>query len=241
MASRHGVLVFVGWLLSAAVWAQTGAPVIAKVFGAEVRCAQRSPERCAAALFERAREQAARRFIAGHALSATEAELRRLNDYNREFERHDRSQRARKLAELDARLADPALVPEERTRLTRFRDVLERLARYEADVDAGREQREPIAEDTLRDWIEAAKLQAALYRRYGGVVGIAAHGPYAHGALRALIGEHLLQGDIEIYDPAVAAELQKALRAPPRIAHDPTPPDFTPFWERPIPASYFGQ
>jgi hypothetical protein len=172
-------------------------------------------------------------------LEATSAELERLQEYNRAFQRHDRAQRERKLAELDIRLAAPGLEPGERARLEAFRTVLLRLARYEADVDAGIEPRVSADEQLLRNWIETAKLNATLYAKYGGAVGVAAYGPYAHGGMRTLIAEHVARGDIYILDPAVATQFFAALDAPPRLAHTGGEPDFTPFWERPIPPSYF--
>lgn len=227
-------------LIATAALAQPGAPV-ARVFGVALECADLGadgPSACAARLLRHVRARAGREFVARNALDATDAELERLGEYNRAFERHDRSQRKRKLAELDARLAADSLAPGERAWLEEFRGVLQRLARRDADIDAGVRVREPIDERTLRGWIETAKLNAALYAKYGGIVGLAAYGPYAHGAIRALIDEHIERGDIRILDAAVAERFFAALAAPPRLAYTEGEPDFTPFWERPIPSSY---
>ncbi len=240
---RRLILLSICWLNLAAfeTRAQPAEPPVARVFGNELRCSDlraREPHACAAALLRRVHAQVVREFVERNALNATVSELDRLLEYNRAFERHDRTQRARKLAELEARLASDSLAATERERLEAFRDVLARLADYEADVDAGIEVREPIADDTLRAWVESAKLNALLYSRYGGIVGVAAHGPYAHGALTKLIAEHIERGDVQVLDATIAADLQAALRTPPRMIHKQGKPDFTPFWERPIAPSY---
>jgi hypothetical protein len=211
------------------------------VFGAEMYC--RSPQAnepmaCATELLRHVRYAVAREFIARHGLGATSAELTRLVEYNRAFERHDRAQRARKLRELEARLATNQLASTERSRLEEFRRILARMARFEADVDAGIETRETLAETTLQSWIETAKLNAALYARYGGVVGIAAYGPYAHGAFHALIAEHIERRDIQFLDDVIATSFSAALDAPPQMVHTQGAPDFKPFWERPLSPSY---
>ena len=228
-------------LLSPAAAAQPEAPAVAWVFDAAVRCsdfAANDPASCAGGLLQHVRAKVAATFIARHRLEATDGELKRLKDYSRTFERHDRSHRARKLAELEARLATETLAPNERTWLEDFRAVLLRMAEYEADIDAGIEKREPVDEETLRRWIETGKLNAALYARYGGSIGLAPYGPYAHGAMRTLIAQHVERGDIRILDPVVADRFIAVLAAPPRLAHTGGEPDFTPFWDRPIPPSY---
>ena len=220
--------------------AQPTAPV-ARIFGAALECRDvqaDEPAACAQGLLRYARAKVGDAFVAENRLGATSAELERVVAFNRTFERHDRSQRARKLAEIEARLEAGTLRSSERARLEEFRAILVRLASFEADVDAGVEPSAPIDEKTLRAWIETAKLNAALYARYGGSVGVAAHGPYAHGAMRTLILAHIEGGDIRILDPIVAARFSAALDAPPRFLHAEGAPDFTPFWERPIPPSY---
>lgn len=221
-----------------------GQPVavpVAQVFGAAFECRGvegDEPAACASALLRYVRSKVGAAFIAENGLAATPAELERLLAFNRAFERHDRSQRARKLAELETRLAADTLAAAERRRLETFHAILSRLASFEADVDAGVEPGAPVDERRLRGWIETAKLNQALYAKYGGSVGIAAYGPYAHGAMHALIREHVAQGNIRVLDPAVAAHFSAALDAPPPLMHTGGAPDFTPFWERPIPPSY---
>jgi hypothetical protein len=122
--------------------------------------------------------------------------------------------------------------------LTEFREVLVRLARYEADVDAGTEERVAAPLELMRRWVEDAKLNAALHRRYGGTVGLLAAWPYAHGARQALVRHYLANGKVEILHAGVRQYFDAVLAAPPQVAFQGTHPDFTPYWKRPIPPSY---
>jgi hypothetical protein len=227
-------------MAASAVVARAETVAVARIAGEEVRCTVAQPrerDACAAALLARLRTRAEEAFIVEQDLRATEAELAALEAYNRTFELHDRKQRARKLEDLDARLsrdADPA----ERRQLERFRAVLVRLAAYEADVDAGTEARVEVPVEVLRQWIESAKLERALYARYGGSVGLRAAGPYAHGARAALLADYLGGQGAQLLDADIEQRLQAMLAAPPRLAFRGEAPDFTPFWQRPIPPSY---
>ena len=240
---RSLILIAASWLIITAfkALAQPGELPVAQVFGDEIRCSDlraHEPRACAAALLRRVQVQVIRDFVEHNALNATPVELNRLTEYNRAFERHDRAQRWHKLAELKTRLASESLTTDERKRLERFRDVLIRLAEFEADVDAGTEAREPLDPEISRGWVETAKVNALLYSRYGGIVGVMAYGPYAHGALTKLIAEYIECGAIRVLDAGVARFFQAALQAPPHIVHPKGEPDFTPFWERPITPSY---
>ena len=240
---RSLILITASWLIitGCQALAQPGEPPAALVFGDEIRCSDfraHEPRACAAALLRRVHVQIMRDFAEQNALNATPVELNRLAEYNRAFERHDRAQRGHKLVELETRLASESLSTDERKRLENFRDVLIRLADFEADVDAGTEAREPIAPEILRGWVETVKANALLYSRYGGIVGVMAYGPYAHGALAKLTAEYMERGAIRVLDANVANFFQVALQAPPRIVHPKGEPDFTPFWERPITPSY---
>jgi len=181
-------------------------------------------------------------FIAREGLTATPAEIAEVQAYNAAFERHDREQRRRKLTELDTRLAALPVDAPDRPRLEAFRATLARLARYEADVDAGTEPRVEADAATLAGWVEHWKLDAALHAKYGGVVGLAPHGPYAHGARASLVREYQREGRIEIADPGLRSAVREVLDLPPRMALPAeVAPDFTPFWRRPLQSSYLAQ
>lgn len=178
-------------------------------------------------------------YISRRGLSATEAEVAEVAAYDREFRRKDRAQRARKLAELERRLANDDLSPEERAHLENFRAILRRMARADLEND----RRPPPAPDQRRafyaPWIEMWKMNKALYDQYGGVVVLTAFGPSAHGARAALIADYESRGLIRFFDPALRANVFALLDARPSVVVPPEGADFTPYWKRPIPPSYF--
>jgi hypothetical protein len=218
--------------------------VVAEVIGQQIRCqdlASTTPEACADALLHRALELVAQDYIERRRLRATEDEIRTLEAYNESFLLHDREQRAGKLNDLEHRLLDAQLAAPEKQRMQEFRDVLARLAQFDADVDAGHASREQPPRALLAAIIEEFKLNIALFARYGGVLGQAAHGPYPHGARMALVAAYVATGRIRFQDDAVRARFEQALRAPPRILFRGANPDFTPFWERPLTPSYMAK
>lgn len=214
--------------------------LVARVDGHPIHCdaLPEALDRCARGLLGRMRTSAERAYVEAHGLVATEPEIEAVFAYERAFRMHDRSQRSRKLLQLEERLASSALEADERSRLEAFRTVLARLARFDADVDAGVEQLHPLPREAAAVWVEQAKLDAALQRRFGGVVGVRASGMYAHGARAELLRRHLGMKRIEWLDSSFASVFERTLGAPPSIIYRGAVPDFTPFWLRPIPASY---
>src|SRR5689334_129787 len=79
------------------------------------------PETELARLYDRVWSGISRHYIEQNGLNATPQEIAELLDYEREFQRQDRAQRARKLAELERRLAVPELPAAERAWLEEFR------------------------------------------------------------------------------------------------------------------------
>jgi hypothetical protein len=195
-------------------------------------------ERCAAAFLARMRSDAERAYIDAHGLHASDAEIESVHAYERAFRLHDRAQRARKLVELDERLGAAGLSADERSRLERFRDVLARLARYDADVDAGLEKPDDLPREAAIAWVLQAKLDAHLQDRIGGVIGVRASGPYAHGARIQVLRQFLSRQRVEWLSGEFADAVERLLAAPPAIVHHGQVADFTPFWQRPIPPSY---
>lgn len=178
-------------------------------------------------------------YVAGHGLAASPAEIEEALAYHREFERRDRAQRARKLEELGKRLAQTGLAPEERAWLEDFQATLRRLA--QADQD--RAAIPPPSSNRLRarigPWVEMWKLNRAIYERYGGVVGLSGWGPWPHGARAALIADYERLGLIEFADTELRERVYALLRQPPPMVVPPDRVDFTPYWKRPIPPSYY--
>jgi hypothetical protein len=178
-------------------------------------------------------------YIASRGLGATDAEIAELAAYDRRFETKDRSQRTRKLGELDRRLRDDALSPDERAHLQEFRATLQRLARYDTERD-----KEPPADPerqaaSYASWIEMWKMNRAIHEEYGGVVALTRFGPDPHGARAALLRDYEEQGLLSIADSALRAEVRETLAARPPAVVPPDQVDFTPYWKRPIPPSYF--
>jgi hypothetical protein len=220
-----------------------GAQIVATVLGEDI---PRSALPAGADGRERARRllelawpRIARHYIERQGLAATAAELAEIAAYHREFERRDRAQRARKLEELEQRLAAAGLEGEERRRLEAFRAVLVRLARRDAENDA-LPAPDPAQEAArYAPWVEAWKLDRALYERYGGVVALSPSGSSPHGARAALIAEYERQGLLRLPDARLREEVYALLEAPPSTVVAPHEVDFTPYWRRPIPPSYF--
>ena len=178
-------------------------------------------------------------YIAEKGLGAVPAEIAELASYDREFDKKDRAQRARKLAELDERLGGDGLSPSELARLQDFRATLSRLAQYDAERD-----QEPPPDQAQQaafyvSWVEMWKMNKALYDEYGGVVALTRFGPDPHGARAALLADYERQGLLHISDPLLRNEVIAVLETRPSMVIPPDSVDFTPYWKRPIPASYF--
>lgn len=181
----------------------------------------------------------ARDYLAGHGLAASPTEIDEALAYERAFERSDRAQRARKLAELGERLAETGLAPEERARLEDFQATLRRLAQADLDRPANPPLSAPQHRARMGSWIETWKLNRALYVRYGGVVGLTGWGPWPYGARAALIADYERLGLLEFADAGLRERFYEMLGRPPRMAVPPHRVDFTPYWKRPVPPSYF--
>jgi hypothetical protein len=177
-------------------------------------------------------------YVTRQGLTATPPELEEAAAYHREFERRSRIQRARKLKELEERLAEPELAPEERDRLEDFRGTLQRLA-------ANDEARDSLPQDPerlkalLAPLVEMWKMNRAIYERYGGVVALTEFGPWPHGARAALIADYERQGRLEFADAGLRDRFHAVLQQPPSMVVPPGRVDFTPYWKRPIPPSYY--
>jgi hypothetical protein len=178
-------------------------------------------------------------YVAHEALAATPAEVEEVLAYDREFERRDRAQRARKLEELDRRLAANSLGPEVRTWLQEFQATLQRLALYDLEQDRMPPQDREHLQAFLASWVEMWKMNRAIYERYGGVVALTGFGPWPHGARAALIADYERQGLLEFADAGLRERVYAMLQQPPSMVVPPDRVDFTPYWKRPIPLSYF--
>lgn len=178
-------------------------------------------------------------YLARKGLRATAEEVAELSAYDREFRARDRAQRARKLAELERWLAAGGLAPAERAHLEEFRAVLARMAARDAEADRRPPSDAGQAAARYGPWIEMWKMNRALYEQYGGVVALTPFGHDPHGARAALIAEYEREGLLAILDAALRGRVFALLAAPPSMVVPPERVDFTPYWKRPIPPSYF--
>lgn len=232
----------IGWLVCTVAMAQEPG-VVATALGTNITwndlASQTDDRPRARKLLASIWEQVAPHYIESRGLKATSAEIAELAAYDKRFEAEDRSKRARKLEELDNRLLSQDLAPDERVRLQEFRATLRRLAIYDRERDE-----EPLADParqaaTYASWVELWKMNKALYDEYGGVVGRTAFGPDPHGARAALLQDYQQRGLLSINDAALRDEVLATLRARPAVVLTPEQVDFTPYWRRPIPPSYF--
>ena len=184
-------------------------------------------------------ERVARHYVAERGLAVTDGEGRGISVLSREFDRKDRAQRARKLEELNQRLATGELAADERARLEEFRAVLTRLAQH----DAEKERSTPPDPERLaalsRPWLEMWKMNKALHEQYGGAVALTRSGPDPQGARVALISDYERRGLVRFSDPRLREALFALLTKPPTVPVPPERVDFTPYWKLPIPPSYF--
>jgi hypothetical protein len=178
-------------------------------------------------------------YVARQRLAATPGELEEILAYHREFERRDRAQRARKLEDLDRRLAADSLEAGERSWLQEFQATLQRLALNDLEEDRMPPQDREHLQAFLAQWVEMWKLNRAIFERYGGVVELSRLGHSPHGARAALIADYERQGLLEFADASLREDVYALLSRPPSMVVPPDRVDFTPYWKRPIPSSYF--
>ncbi len=76
-------------------------------------------------------------------------------------------------------------------------------------------------------------------RSTGGAVEVTTAGPAAHGARVALLADYERRGLVQLFDRRLRDRLFELLSRPPRRIVPPDEIDFTPYWRRPIPPSYF--
>ena len=220
-----------------------GAEEVARVLGvaidrSELPAGGEGPAAELGRLYDRVWNGVSRHYLEQNGLNATREEIAEVLAYEREFERRDRAQRARKLDELDLRLASGELEPTEHARVEEFRAVLARLAQSDLEND-----RAPAPDPERRaaqhaQWIELWKLSQAMYEQYGGIVALTHFGPFPHGARVALLEDYERRGLLQFSDAQLRERLFALLATRPQMALAPGQVDFTPFWRRPIPPSY---
>jgi len=223
----------------AALGADTVAIVLSQVITRDEIAAAKGEQAGDIKLYELVWLRVSRHYLDEKGLGATGAEIAEAVDYHREFAARDRVQRARKLAELDQRLAGDGLKPDERAHLEEFRRVLGRLAQHDAEQDR-LPPPDPVRQGQLvTPWIEQWKMNKALYDQYGGIVALTRFGPDPHGARGALMADYERRGLVRFPDTAQRERIFAWLNRRPSMVTRPEEVDFTPYWKRPIPPSYF--
>jgi hypothetical protein len=190
-------------------------------------------------LYDRVWTAVSRHYIEQNGLNATREEIAEVLGYEREFERRDRAQRARKLEELDRQLAGGELGPTERARAEEFRAVLGRLAQDDQERDRAPPPDPARQAMQQAQWIESWKMNRAMYAQFGGVVTLTRFGPFPHGARLALIEDYERRGLLQFSDAQLRERLFALLATRPQMTLAPGQVDFTPYWKKPIPPSYF--
>jgi hypothetical protein len=221
-----------------------GAEEVARVLGvgidrSELPAAGEGPAGELGRLYDRVWNGVSRHYIEQNSLNATQEEIAEVLGYEREFERRDRAQRARKLEELDRRLAGGELEPTEHARVEEFRAVLARLAQGDLENDRAPAPDPERQAAQHAQWIELWKVSRALYEQYGGIVALTHFGPFPHGARVALLEDYERRGLLQFSDAQLRDRLFALLATRPQMTLAPGQVDFTPFWRRPIPPSYF--
>lgn len=230
------------WLLAVAAATAAGEPAVAVVDGQEISLEDLGPALDAgvrsAELARLVRKHLFRAYVRANGLEAAPHEVEALRAYDAEFARKDRAQRRRKLEELESRLAAASLTDMERARLVEFHDILKRMA----DADSARDREPPEATrdpDTRAPWIELWKMHRSLYEEYGGEVLLVEYGPYPKDAWLRLLTDRERAGDLRFGDSTWRDRVFAQFAGVPGVPLPPEKVDFTPYWQRPIPPSYF--
>ncbi len=221
-----------------------GAEEIARVLGvvvdrSELSAAGDGPAAELGRLYDRVWTSVSRHYIEQSGLNATREEMAEVLGYEREFERRDRAQRARKLEELDRQLAGGELELAKRARAEEFRAVLARLAQGDLERDRAPPPDPERQSAQQAQWIESWKMNRALYAQFGGIVAFTRFGPFPHGARLALLEDFERRGLLQFSDAQLRERLFALLATRPQMTLAPREVDFTPYWKKPIPPSYF--
>ena len=137
------------------------------------------------------------------------------------------------------RLAGGGLEEAERAWLEEFRATLLRLARSDAESDRAPPANPERETAQHAHWIEMWKMNRALYEQYGGIVALTRSGPYPHGARLALIVDYERRGLLRFSDAQLRERLFALLATRPQMTLAPGQVDFTPYWKKSIPPSYY--
>jgi hypothetical protein len=145
-----------------------------------------------------------------HGVAGTDAELEAFVARSRELQDQHRRERRAEVEVLRGKLAAPDLPGNEREKLGSRLELLERLLKSVAEMEAYREEHgeemaaaeREVAEHFVQGW----KLNRSLYERYGGRVIFQQAGPEPVDAYRAFLEEQRDEGAFQILAPDLEKE-----------------------------------
>jgi hypothetical protein len=175
----------------------------------------------------------ARHYMDAKGLNATAEELREMSDRMEKFAEEHRKQRERELPEVEAKLKSPGLSEEERKKLETRLKTLRFMAETDEWQAAHPEESRKALAAAHTPWVEAFKLDSALYREFGGAVAVTKFGQVPVGARAALLRKYEKESRLHIADKALEKRFWASWEEPPKWPAAPDKVDLTPFWKRP--------
>lgn len=177
-----------------ALASDAGAPLAARVLGAEIRTAD------AEELRYEVLKRLTDRYAEAHGIAVSEDEKRAYVDSVRAALAADRERERARRAEIERRRAAPDLPESERMplakELAQVDELLAALGEPETPTAEERAAREEIAGAFVRQW----KIHRALHRQYGGRIVYQQGGPEPLDAIRIFLEERQAAGDFTIVD-----------------------------------------
>lgn len=174
-------------------------------------------------------------FCKTHDCKAADKEIDEFHEALSRAEKESEREWRQRLVEIKEELRGNSLPEKKRDELDAEKQVLEKnlasIARETAEKENPDERK---AEGSVeRQFVEAWKLNRALYREYGGRVIFQQAGIEPIDAYRQFLQEHEKKGAFEILDPALRQEFWKYFTTMPHTYIDGDDADFeTPWWKK---------
>lgn len=171
--------------------------------------------------------------IEAKGLKATPEELGEILDRMNQFAEENRKRRARELSEVEGKLKSMDLSDEERRRHEDRLKTLQSLADLDRWEAAHPKETLKTLSELYAPMVEAAKLDAALHREFGGVVAVTKFGQVPVGARAALLRKYVGEGRLEFSDKTVEKRFWAEWDRTPKLTASPDKVDLTPYWKLP--------
>jgi hypothetical protein len=177
----------------------------------------------------------ARHYVEMNGLKATAEELRELRDWMRQTEEENRRRWAKDLEQIEKRLRTDEPADAERRKLETRKETLQSLLendrRMAQEEAAHPEESRKAAEEIHAPMVEAAKVDLALYRSFGGVVAVTKFGQVPVGARAALLRKVAKESRLEFFDPVLEQRFWSSFDERPSLVAAPHEIDLSPFWK----------